>query len=62
MGSINVWETVWGNCMASLKFCGQLYVGNYGNCGIFVWVEFILSLGSSLFKLRTSLSSAAYVL
>ena len=25
VGSINVWETVWGNCMASLKFCGQLW-------------------------------------
>ena len=43
VGSINVWETVWGICMASLKFCGHLYVGNCGKYGTFVWVEFIFS-------------------
>jgi hypothetical protein len=27
VGSINSWGTVWGNCIASFKFSGQLYVG-----------------------------------
>ena len=31
VGSINVWETVWGNCMASLKILWVI-VGIMGFC------------------------------
>ena len=43
----------WGNHM-NLFPCRQLW-----EIGKFVWVEFIFSLGSGFFKLRTSFSSAA---